>query len=197
MKQTKLCQEMPEVKKKIICSARELFVKNGYHNTNMPEITKHAEISTGAIYHYFKGKEVLAKEIHDISVEILKNNFESKIKIYRSTRDKINSFVELMFEWTENDPIMVEYLLYARPQEIFSCKTSICSDEGFALVMDIIKSGQKNKEIKSGDPSAYYAVLSGTVSRYIELYLDQKLKKPITSFAKTTAEIIWTAIKEK
>ncbi len=185
----------PELKSKIISAARELFVKKGYYHTNMPDIVKSANVSIGALYHYFKGKESLAKEIHDYSVHQLEENFRNKILILNSAKERVYTFIKMMFEWTENDPVLVEYLLFARPQDIFNEKISICSSEGFILVMDIIKYGQQNKEIKEGDANPYYTVLSGTVSRYIELYLENKLEQPITNFIERAFEIIWNAIK--
>jgi len=44
----------------------------------MPDIVKSAKVSIGAVYHYFKGKESLAKEIHDYSVQLLEENFPKK-----------------------------------------------------------------------------------------------------------------------
>ncbi len=187
----------PELKNKIIDAARELFVKKGYYHTNMPDIVKSAKVSIGAVYHYFKGKESLAKEIHDYSVQLLEENFQSKILILNTARERVHTFIKMMFEWTENDPVLVEYLLFARPQDIFNEKISICSSEGFILVMDIIKYGQQNNEIKEGDPYPYYTILSGSVSRYIELYLEKKLTLPITDYIETAYEITWNAIKKE
>jgi hypothetical protein len=187
----------PELKNKIIDAARELFVKKGYYHTNMPDIVKSAKVSIGAVYHYFKGKESLAKEIHDYSVQLLEENFQNKILILNTARERVHTFIKMMFEWTENDPVLVEYLLFARPQDIFNEKTSICSSEGFILVMDIIKYGQQNSEIKEGDPYPYYTILSGSVSRYIELYLEKKLTLPITDYIETAYEITWNAIKKE
>ncbi|NOY49655.1 MAG: hypothetical protein GXO88_03690, partial [Chlorobi bacterium] len=59
------------------------------------------------------------------------------------------------------------------------------------------KYGQQNSEIKEGDPYPYYTILSGSVSRYIELYLEKKLTLPITDYIETAYEITWNAIKEK
>lgn len=187
----------PELKGKIINAARELFVKKGYYHTSIPDIVKSAGVSIGAIYHYFKGKETLAKEIHDYSVQLLEENFHNKILIHNTAKERVHTFIKMMFEWTKNDPILVEYLLFARPQDIFNERISICSSEGFILVMDIIKYGQKNNEIKAGDSYLYYTILSGSVSRYLELYFDKKLEMPITDYIERAYEITWNAIKKE
>ncbi len=197
MNKSDIQENNPELKNKIIDAARELFVKKGYYHTNMPDIVKSAQVSIGAVYHYFKGKESLAKEIHDYSVQLLEENFQNKILVCNTAKERVHTFIKMMFEWTENDPVLVEYLLFARPQDIFNEKISICSSEGFILVMDIIKYGQQNNEIKEGDPYPYYTILSGSVSRYIELYLEKKLTLPITGYIETAYEITWNAIKKE
>ena len=197
MNKSEAQENYPELKSKIINAARELFVKKGYYHTNMPDIVKSAGVSIGAVYHYFKGKETLAKEIHDYSVRLLEENFRNKILVHNTAKERVHTFIKMMFEWTKNDPILVEYLLFARPQDIFNERISICSSEGFILVMDIIKYGQKNNEIKAGDSYLYYTILSGSVSRYLELYFDKKLEMPITDYIERAYEITWNAIKKE
>lgn len=43
-------------KDKIAQSGFKLFCKKGYHKTNTTEIAKHAQVSTGALYSYFRDK---------------------------------------------------------------------------------------------------------------------------------------------
>jgi len=51
-----------EKKNQIIKVACELFAKNGYYNTTMPDIAKASGMSVGNLYNYFESKEELAKE---------------------------------------------------------------------------------------------------------------------------------------
>lgn len=44
-------------------AAIELFSKNGYHNTSSNEIAKHAKVSIGTFYSYFKNKDSLCEEL--------------------------------------------------------------------------------------------------------------------------------------
>ena len=45
-----------EKKQKILSSGFKLFCEHGYYKTNTIEIAKHAGVSTGAVYSYFKDK---------------------------------------------------------------------------------------------------------------------------------------------
>lgn len=53
-----------ETKNKIVQAGYELFSDVGYHNTNTAQIAKHAGVSTGIVYGYFKDK-------HDILLDVL------------------------------------------------------------------------------------------------------------------------------
>ncbi|WP_040978549.1 TetR/AcrR family transcriptional regulator [Oceanobacillus jeddahense] len=46
-------------KENIMNAAMELFITQGYHATSISSIAKHAGISKGLLYNYFKGKEEL------------------------------------------------------------------------------------------------------------------------------------------
>jgi len=52
-------------KDKIAQSGFDLFCKKGYHKTNTTEIAKHAHVSTGALYSYFRDKRDIYIEAFD------------------------------------------------------------------------------------------------------------------------------------
>ncbi len=58
-----------ESKAKILVASLELFAIDGYHNTSISKIAKHAGISKGLLYNYFESKEELLKEVVVMSLE--------------------------------------------------------------------------------------------------------------------------------
>ncbi|HQG32045.1 MAG TPA: TetR/AcrR family transcriptional regulator [Deltaproteobacteria bacterium] len=57
----------------ILKAAENLFAKKGYHRTSIEEIADLAEVSTGAVYFYFKNKEdILIKLMHEIGHQLRK-----------------------------------------------------------------------------------------------------------------------------
>lgn len=63
--------------KKIIESAKILFLQNGYERTNLRELCKAAGVTTGAFYRHFKDKEALFAEMVDPSIKGLEELFDS------------------------------------------------------------------------------------------------------------------------
>jgi len=66
-------------KDKIAQSGFELFCKKGYHKTNTTEIAKHAHVSTGALYSYFRDKRDIYIEAFDQYIDSFTETLLSKL----------------------------------------------------------------------------------------------------------------------
>ncbi|MCK4260696.1 MAG: TetR/AcrR family transcriptional regulator [Halanaerobiales bacterium] len=56
-----MIEKETSMKERILRSASELFLKNGYHETTMSAIANHAEVGKGTLYWYFSSKDELFK----------------------------------------------------------------------------------------------------------------------------------------
>ena len=56
-------------KNRIIEAGYELFARDGYFNTNTAQIAKHAGVSTGIVYGYFRDKRDILLEVLSIYVD--------------------------------------------------------------------------------------------------------------------------------
>ena len=67
-------EDKMEKKKKlnIIGAAQELFARFGFVKTTVDEIAKAASMGKATIYHYFKGKEDIYKEVVEKESNIFK-----------------------------------------------------------------------------------------------------------------------------
>ncbi|HAA90473.1 MAG: Transcriptional regulator, TetR family [Thermoanaerobacterales bacterium 50_218] len=186
-----------QLKQRIITAAQKLFVKKDYHNTTIHDIVEEAGVSIGALYHYFASKEELARHIHHSAVHEFLSRYEREVRSQPTTKKKIQAFTSLMFQWAEDDPVMVEYLLYGRPKEILEKSFSICSEEGLQAVMEIVQEGIQKGEICPIEPFAAAALISGTIIRMIELRLIGIVSYPLSQISNQIAESIWRAINAK
>ncbi len=62
-----------EKKNKIVQAGFELFSSVGYYNTNTAQIAKHAGVSTGIVYGYFKDKRDILLDVLSIYIESVFN----------------------------------------------------------------------------------------------------------------------------
>ncbi len=184
------------IRDRIFHSAQKLFVEKGYHNTSVPDIVKDAGVSIGAVYHHYKGKEDLARCIHLHAVDEFLHRFDQLVSCKTTIKDKVFAYVDMMFVWAEEDPIMVAYLLYARPSEIFEKCMTVCSEEGLAVVKEIIEEGMITGQLRSMDQLVAAATISGILIRMIEMRRDGMLEASLTSMSEEVAETIWIAIRK-
>lgn len=113
-----------EEKKTLIMNvALEHFAKEGYHNTTISHIAKHAGISKGLMYNYFESKEDLLSEIINKSMDeisryfdpdrdgfLTENEFELFIrKLFNLLRQKL-SFWRLFYQFLMQKDVREQFL---------------------------------------------------------------------------------------
>ena len=59
-----------ETRKKILREAAQLFALKGFHDTKVDDLIKAAEVTSGAFFHHFKGKDDLAFAVIDHHMEV-------------------------------------------------------------------------------------------------------------------------------
>lgn len=58
-------------RRQILDAAARCFARNGFHATSMQDVLKEADLSAGAVYRYFAGKEeLIAAIVHEVLEEI-------------------------------------------------------------------------------------------------------------------------------
>jgi len=57
------------VRDKILKTARRLLIEQGYENTTIRQITKECGVQIGTVYHFFKNKEDIFKDIAQVLID--------------------------------------------------------------------------------------------------------------------------------
>ena len=65
---------------RILAAAGELFLEKGYTNTTMRDICQASQLSTGAVYFYFKGKDAIYTSICEDSFHVLMDLFKASLE---------------------------------------------------------------------------------------------------------------------
>lgn len=78
-----------EKKNKIVQAGYELFSNAGYYSTNTAQIAKHAGVSTGIVYGYFKDKHDILLDVLEIHVS---NSFSPILELIDGLEAPINYY---------------------------------------------------------------------------------------------------------
>jgi len=85
---------MKEKKKSLILKvAQELFAKFGFFKTTVDEIAKAARMGKASLYHYFKGKEEIYKNVIEKESQILHEKIQEAISREDNPYKKLKAFV--------------------------------------------------------------------------------------------------------
>ncbi|MBW6508160.1 MAG: TetR/AcrR family transcriptional regulator [Desulfuromonadales bacterium] len=186
----------PENKARCVLeSARQLFVRKGYHRVSVPDIVQDSGVSTGAIYNLFGSKENLAATVQAETMKDFHAMFLERLRDRESTYDKLHAFAEIVFEVTEKDPTRMEYLLFMRHADFLEDMPPVCLTEPFRLVRQIVTEGMSRGEVKQGDFFVSAVSFTGIILRAAQLNLQCVLPRPLSELSAEFIQNAWDAIK--
>ncbi len=122
---------------KIVVAALELFAIDGYHNTSISKIAKHAGISKGLMYNYFDSKEELLNEVVLMSLADAKEEMEEKLMMLGEVdpSDLMKIMLDMFFEMLVKNKTMwkLTFSLSLQVTNIPSVKETI-----YAMFSDLV-----------------------------------------------------------
>jgi len=178
----------------VICAARMLFVEKGYRGVAIPEIVKESGVSVGAIYLHFGNKEKLAEAVYEKTLQQFMELFSERLSYKKSVQDKLRAFSELVFEITEEDSEMMEYMLSVRKEIRSKVLFPLCSSDAFMEVQRIVGDGMASGEIKPGSPLVAAISYTGVIIRAVDLRLQGVLDQPLQAISAELIENAWSSI---
>lgn len=190
----KISDENANLQQTILDSALKLFTTKGYFNTSIQDIRRDANISIGAVYHYFASKEELASALYDSLLEKITADFLAIKNRYYTAHDQCKAIMALLFDLTESNPAQMAFMLYAKHREFIPTVTPICSSRPFAMMREMVQEGINNKEIVDLDLIIVSNCLFGGMFRLINLRLDNTIGGPLPEQLEAVWNCSWRSI---
>jgi TetR/AcrR family transcriptional regulator, acrAB operon repressor len=205
MRRTK--EEAEQTKQHIIRSAIKVMNKKGLSSTRFEDIAKEANVTRGAIYHYFKNKsEILyaihqghKKRIHEFMDKFTSGDVEP---IHGMKQALIETFIQ--FEKNDEFREVEELFLKIEFASIIKEDKELCNmfstdrEESICRLIEILKQGQESGIIRNDIEieKLVYSVMSFFVG-ITSLWSMQYLKFSIADMAKDYVEILYSGILKK
>ena len=138
-----------KLREKILKTAKELFIKNGYNATTTGDIVKYSGSSKGNLYYHFKTKENLFLEILNIEDEKWFTRWREEETKCQSNREKfylLNELAIKMDDYYSMQTAIIEF--YSREYESKDIEEKIKEIEQRYMDMyyDIFNAGNRENE---------------------------------------------------
>ncbi len=171
-----------------------LFSQRGYFATSVQDISRESGVSVGSIYHHFGDKEGIARNLYHTLGERMSSRI-SWISARQSTvHDQCREIVKTLFEMTEDEPLVMNFMLYAKHREFLPEEKPICSSKPFELMRTIVTAGMDAGEIRRMDVMVASTSLFGGPIRMVVARLDGVLPAPLPHYLDEVWDCAWRSV---
>lgn len=179
----------------VLDTALKLFSERGYFRTSIHDIRRTAGVSIGAIYHHFQNKEMLAKSLYDRLVTRMETAIIVACAGESGCPARCRAIVAGLFELTEQEPRMMQFVLLAQHREFLPQEPPICSSQPFQIMRQVVEEGMAQGEVRQMEPWVAATAMFGGPLRMMNLKLDQALDQPLSTYVDDVVECGWRAIR--
>lgn len=187
---------------RILRAALELFVDQGYFNTNVPKISTKSKCSVGSIYHHFINKEEIAYLLYRDGIIQFRHALESAIPKTDTEplENTIRSIVIAFLTFAEEHKTLSQYLWLARHNEFLEGKIAVPTRVGFdsfgRKLTKAIKTAIKKNEIPPVKAEILWSIVFGIPLSFVRDWLEGHTSSSPKEVSKLLASACWAALHE-
>ncbi len=178
----------------ILSATLSLFTGRGYFNTSVHDIARESGVSIGSIYHHFKDKEGVARALYNDMVERMSSELTKIENSHHTAHDRCRAVFELLFNITQHEPEIMEFMLYSKHREFLPNEQPVCSSKPFDIMRGFVKEGMTTGEIQKMDLMVASTCLFGGAIRMITSSMDGLLKRSLSSYLDEIWICSWRAV---
>jgi AcrR family transcriptional regulator len=191
-------QGKAETQDEILLAALKLFAKKGFFNTSLTEIADTAGMkSTSAVYHHFKNKQAIAKQLYANILDSLSISIDEIRRKNQKTSEQLRGIVDLLFKLSDEAPDVMRFLLILKLDEFLPEEKPMPESPAFVKIHKIIQAGIKAGEIRNIDPLLANAYFFGIINNTLRMVLTGALDKDADAYQAQVWLTAWNVIAKK
>jgi AcrR family transcriptional regulator len=158
-------KEKTRLRQKMLRAARALFARKGLKKTSLADITSSAGIAKSTFYVFFESKEALFLEVLAEDGPAVAARMQAELSSAANARDGIARLLRAIVHELETNALTRRLLThpdelqlladYATPEQL-----AASSDNGLALIVPYLQTGQRNGEVIKGDPVLFARIIN-------------------------------------
>lgn len=194
MRTTAAERRSEDPRQQVLDAVLVLFSQRGYFATSVQDISRESGVSVGSIYHHFGDKEGVARSLYHALGERMSSRVSWISARQGTVHDQCREIVKTLFEMTEDEPLVMDFMLYAKHKEFLPEEKPICSSKPFELMRTIVTAGMDAGEIRRMDVMVASTSLFGGPIRMIVARLDGVLQAPLPHYLDEVWECAWRSV---
>lgn len=163
----------PDVKRRIINAAENLFANKGFDATTISDITKDADIARALIYYYFKDKQGLYESIIQDGNDCISQFAQEAVDTDGSSLDKLRVFMRRLRQMHIDRPnhSRLSIRVYLESSLTFDQQLKAGFDRISPLLKKIIMEGIHKGEIRDIDVDSIIHMVMGIVHSLVVMQI--------------------------
>lgn len=177
-------------KEQILDAATLALIQEGYNNTSLAKIAKHADISPALILYYFPTKKELIRTLHESLLKKQENYIHGKVAKAETPLEMLYIYIRASLSYSEecrqeNDALM-EITYNARDENDIAYYKKFGNDET-ELLTKILEAIQRKGGFSDADPISLAIIITGAIRGYAmditaaekqdcEIYIDELIE---------------------
>lgn len=191
-------EETKGARDRILEAALELFVNQGYFNTNVPDISKKSKCSVGSIYHHFLNKEEIAGLLYRNGILQFRGALSDAISNEPEIDTAIQNIVCSFLNFAESHKLLSQYLWLSRHEEFLNSSvkrpTVVGFDELGRRLTKAIKKGVRGGKIPPIKAEIFWSIVFGIPLSFVRDWLEGYTSLSPNQAAPTLSKACWSAL---
>jgi AcrR family transcriptional regulator len=182
----------PDTRDRIERAAIQLFVEKGVDATSVRDVARAVDISEGALYRHFVGKDQLVWEVFERHYVAFAGRLASLAQPETTARGKLAAMIRGFCHAYDEDPLLFRFLLFVQHGQL--SKLAPGTPTPVDAVHAVIAEGIASKEIPPQHPDLATALLFGIVLQPVTFVAYGRLSFSLTSICDRLIAASWAAM---
>jgi AcrR family transcriptional regulator len=181
-----------DTRERIERAAIQLFVEKGIAATSVRDVARAVDMSEGALYRHFAGKDELVWEVFERHYVQFAGRLESLAEAETTARGQLAAMIRGFCHAYDEDPLLFRFLLFVQHGQL--SKLAPGSPTPVDAVHAVIARGIASKEIPEQHPDLATALVFGIVLQPVTFAAYGRLSESLSSMCDRLIAASWAAV---
>lgn len=173
----------------VLAAAAEVFAEKGFHDTQIAEIAKAAELSLASIYSLFEGKDEIYQAVVYAAADSIRKAVEDKVGSIPDPAERLIALIDSLFTCFEENQYLLQ--IYARGTQGLPWRTrQIMGDRPMEMfhaftswVASLAAEAKKSGYLRDIGAESFAISLIGAVTATAAHWIEHYPKRPLSRAA--------------